>query len=75
MKCCCRTCGKTVHAKKGKLSCCGITEDLNRSLAENRSYARAVHGKIKKGLDFDPVFSHWNENDQEFSDYEGIPNT
>ena len=78
ISCKCRTCGKTVYDKNGKLSCCGITEDTKESMAENRQHSRSV-AKALRPL-FDPVIPHWRSDDEEEGhddpyDYEGIPNT
>lgn len=40
MKFKCETCGKVVTAKNGKLSCCGITENVKESIEANKDYAR-----------------------------------
>lgn len=75
----CRTCGKRVTAKRGKLSCCGITEDVREAIAENRRHSRAVSEKLSRVL-FDPVMASPNDNwdgdpNEDMDYYEGIPNT
>lgn len=69
----CRTCGKQVKPKRGKLSCCGFTVDIEAELAADRMRNK----NIEKALApmFDPVVAHWSDENEEFDDYEGIPNT
>ncbi len=68
----CRTCNKKVVPKNGKLKCCGISERVGECKTENQRHSRAVAREI--GKIFDPVESHWNEDDEDFTDHEGIPN-
>lgn len=72
----CRTCGRRASPKGGKISCCGITESVAECQEENERHERAVarFGKKFQAAVFDPVITHWNEDDEEFNDYEGIPN-
>jgi len=76
----CRKCKQKVAPVRGVLSCCGITEKLEYALEENERYerVRAIHASViaeKVRSLFDPTEAHWNEEDGEFSDYEGIPNS
>lgn len=43
----CRTCGKAVTPKRGKLSCCGHVETVEYVVGENRrhKYAQARHNR------------------------------
>ena len=69
----CRTCGKTVRPRNGWLRCCGHMEWAKDAEAENRRHSRRVAEEVRQL--FDPVIADWNEDDQDFTDYEGIPNT
>jgi hypothetical protein len=76
----CQKCRKRVTPKGKTISCCGITEKLDECVAENERYQasrRASAKRLEKEMSklFDPVVAHWNEDDGEFNDYEGIPNS
>jgi|WetSurMetagenome_2_1015567.scaffolds.fasta_scaffold69203_2 hypothetical protein len=72
----CVKCKKRVIPKNRTLNCCGISETVNKSLNANSDYNKSVK-IINNDLDkilFDPVQSYWNEDEDQFCDYEGIPN-
>ena len=78
----CQQCRKRVMPKRGKLTCCGITEAVEYAEKENEAHGRRVASAnrnlsrdINRALFPDPVITHWNDEDEEFNDYEGIPNT
>jgi len=46
----CRTCGKRVHPKDGKLSCCGITETLGHASLADRVSKENLRRKLASTL-------------------------
>lgn len=79
----CQTCGKITKPKNGKLSCCGVTEDLQDCIAENERHERASKRSARnlhRRLFGDDIMSDYTgEVDPGTGElekwYEGIPNS
>ncbi len=74
----CAKCGGRIVARGGLLKCCGITErevDAEDANREAEARGRIMSRDIRAALFPDVVIGHWNEEDNDYTDFEGIPNT
>jgi len=74
----CRTCGKFVKPKKGKLKCCDIIEDLDHVNYVNRRHRRATFEIVSKMFS-EPMLVDYGQEDPITGEldeiWEGIPNS
>ncbi len=75
----CSSCLKVVVPKNGKLRCCGITETVVDAEAARRMFRKNLSKKMNQI--FGPVIeterldADFDDPNETFYDYEGIPNT